>query len=135
MASSHSQEEMPEMTWLEADMTKLREVFPSGGFDVVIDKAAMDALMCDEGDVWSPSDAVIEQAAAMCNGIASVLQSGGAFLQISFAQPHFRKRFLLGEGQEAPVSSVYDWSYSCHKIGSQSPAALGSCKTASKAEH
>lgn len=33
------------MQWLEADMTKLRDVFETESFDVVIDKAAMDALM------------------------------------------------------------------------------------------
>lgn len=108
---------MPEMKWLEADMTTLRKVFDADSFDVVIDKAAMDALMCDEGDVWSPSEAVIEQAAAMCSGITSVLVPKGTFLQISFAQPHFRKRFLLGEGEQAPTSTVYGWNYSYHKIG------------------
>ncbi|POM77049.1 Urease accessory protein UreG, partial [Phytophthora palmivora] len=70
-----------------ADMTKLHERFASESFDVVIDKAAMDALMCDEGDVWSPSEVVIEQAAAMWSGITSVLVPQGTFVQISFAQP------------------------------------------------
>ncbi|KAG2764060.1 hypothetical protein JG687_00003082 [Phytophthora cactorum] len=115
MSAKYS-EEMPEMKWIEADMTKLREVFTPESFDVVIDKAAMDALMCDEGDVWSPSEAVIEQAAAMCSGITSVLVPQGTFVQISFAQPHFRKRFLLGEGEQAPTSTVYGWEYSYHNI-------------------
>ncbi|GMF41403.1 unnamed protein product [Phytophthora fragariaefolia] len=105
------------MKWLEADMTKLGDVFAPENFDVVIDKAAMDALMCDEGDVWSPSETVIEQAAAMCSGITSALVPQGTFLQISFAQPHFRKRFLLGEGEQAPSSTVYGWDYSYHNIG------------------
>lgn len=52
-------------------------------------------MQCDEGDVWSPSDAVIEQAAQMCSGIKSVLIPEGVFIQISFGQPHFRKRFLM----------------------------------------
>jgi hypothetical protein len=108
---------MPEVQWIEADMTKLRDSFAPESFDVVIDKAAMDALMCDEGSVWSPSVAVIEQAAAMCHGITSVLVPQGTFLQISFAQPHFRKRFLLGEGEQAPSSTVYGWDYSYHNIG------------------
>uniref|UniRef100_M4BX87 Methyltransferase type 11 domain-containing protein n=1 Tax=Hyaloperonospora arabidopsidis (strain Emoy2) TaxID=559515 RepID=M4BX87_HYAAE len=107
---------MPEMKWIEADMTTLSSVFGPESFDVVIDKAAMDALMCDEGDVWSPSEAVIKQAAAMCSGITSVLASKGTFLQISFAQPHFRRRFLLGEDEQAPTSTVYDWRYSYRNI-------------------
>ena len=105
------------MKWIEADMTTLSNVFAPGSFDVVIDKAAMDALMCDEGDVWSPSKVVIKQAAAMCSGITSVLTPQGTFLQISFAQPHFRRRFLLGEGEQAPTSTAYDWDYSYHNIG------------------
>ena len=108
---------MPQMKWLEADMTRLCDVFAPATFDVVIDKAAMDALMCDEGDVWSPSETVIEQAAAMCNGITSVLVPRGTLLQISFAQPHFRKRFLLGEGEQTASSAVYGWDYSYHHIG------------------
>ncbi|KAG1691333.1 hypothetical protein DVH05_026997 [Phytophthora capsici] len=115
MSAKYS-EAMPQMKWIEADMTKLRDTFSPETFDVVIDKAAMDALMCDEGDVWSPSEAVIEQAAAMCSGITSVLVPQGTFVQISFAQPHFRKRFLLGEGEEAPTSNVYGWNYSYHNI-------------------
>ncbi|CAH0521944.1 unnamed protein product [Peronospora belbahrii] len=109
-------ERMPQMKWLEVDMTKLSNFFAPESFDVVIDKAAMDALMCDEGDVWSPSKAVIQQAAAMCSGITSVLVPQGTFLQISFAQPHFRQRFLLGEGEQAPCSKVYGWNYSYNKI-------------------
>ncbi|CAI5724834.1 hypothetical protein KXD40_003456 [Peronospora effusa] len=115
MSAKYS-DEMPQMKWLEADMTKLCDVFAPETFDVVIDKAAMDALMCDEGDVWSPSETVIEQAAAMCSGITSVLVPRGTFLQISFAQPHFRKRFLLGEGEQAASSAVYGWDYSYHNI-------------------
>ncbi|CEG38239.1 s-adenosyl-l-methionine-dependent methyltransferase [Plasmopara halstedii] len=109
-------DKMPEMKWKEADMTKLSETFKFGSFDVVIDKAAMDALMCDEGDVWSPSETVIKEAAAMCSGIASVLVPEGIFLQISFAQPHFRKRFLLGEGETPPTSTIYGWDFSYHNI-------------------
>ena len=105
-------------------MTKLRDVFAPESFDVVVDKAAMDALMCDEGDVWSPSEAAIEQAAAMCSGITSVLVPRGTFLQISFAQPHFRKRLLLGEDEEAPSSTIYSWDYSYHNIGTLAVASI-----------
>ncbi|CAI5743238.1 unnamed protein product [Hyaloperonospora brassicae] len=115
MSAKYSKE-LLEMKWIEADMTTLSNVFAPGSFDVVIDKAAMDALMCDEGDVWSPSEVVIKQAAAMCSGITCVLAPQGTFLQISFAQPHFRRRFLLGEGEQAPTSTAYDWDYSYHNI-------------------
>jgi len=54
----------------------------------------MDALMCDEGSVWDPSPRTRQDAAAMCQAVSRVLKPGGCFLQISFAQPHFRKRYL-----------------------------------------
>lgn len=54
----------------------------------------MDALMCDEGSVWDPSPRTRQDAAAMCRAVSRVLKPGGCFLQISFAQPHFRKRYL-----------------------------------------
>jgi hypothetical protein len=63
----------------------------------VIDKAAMDALMTEEGDVWDPAQKVLDQAHRMCSGISGVLHPcHGLFLQISFAQTHFRRRYLLG---------------------------------------
>ena len=57
-------------------------------------QAAMDALMCDEGSVWDPAPRTRRDAAAMCRAVSRVLKPGGCFLQISFAQPHFRKRYL-----------------------------------------
>lgn len=39
------QNKHPEMKWIVADMTKLQEHFSANTFDIVIDKAAMDALM------------------------------------------------------------------------------------------
>lgn len=65
-------------------------------FDVVIDKAAMDALMVKEGDVWNPNEDVVQQAHSMCQHISRVLKPGGSHLHISFAQPYFRKKYLLG---------------------------------------
>ena len=44
------------MTWVEMDMTAL--AFEPGTFDVVIDKAAIDALATEEGSVWSPDQKV-----------------------------------------------------------------------------
>ncbi len=41
----------PGLTWVVADMLRLEESFPEGEFDFVLDKAAMDALMCDEGEL------------------------------------------------------------------------------------
>ncbi|CAG8442169.1 10345_t:CDS:10 [Acaulospora morrowiae] len=46
------------MTWLVMDIRDLK--FLDEEFDVVIDKGTMDALMCDDGDVWNPKPEVVE---------------------------------------------------------------------------
>jgi hypothetical protein len=48
----------------------------------------------------------------MCSGVLRVLKPGGVFLQISFAQPHFRIPHLTGK--HAGVS--YGWSCAKQEI-------------------
>ena len=100
------QNERPLMSWVYMDMTDL--TFPSESFDVVIDKASMDALMVDEGDVWCPNHSVIESADKMCLSISRVLKSSqGKFIQISFAQPHFRTKYLIGSRVTQTTTNHY----------------------------
>jgi hypothetical protein len=42
------------------DVRDLKMLKDDESFDIVIDKGTMDALMCDEGDVWNPKPEVIE---------------------------------------------------------------------------
>lgn len=117
MAAKHSIAR-PEMLWIEMNMLKLS--FDTASFDVVIDKAAMDAIMVDEGDLWHPKEECIQSAHDMCIGIARVLTERGIHLQISFAQPHFRTKYLKGDryrqdntvnpySTSLGVSEVYPW--------------------------
>jgi hypothetical protein len=92
--------------------------------DVVIDKAAMDALMTQEGDVWNPSDSVVVSARSMCQHISRILKKGGYHLQISFQQRHFRKKYLLGwhgatidSIQKEDGSDEFKWSFHVDTIG------------------
>jgi SAM-dependent methyltransferase len=94
MRAKH-QSTRPKMEWQVMDMTDM-SALPNESYDVVIDKAAMDAIMTHEGDVWNPDDSVVAQARAMCQHISRILKPGGYHLHISFAQPHFRKKYLLG---------------------------------------
>ncbi|CAN0060786.1 unnamed protein product [Discosporangium mesarthrocarpum] len=91
----------PGLRWQRMDMLALD--VEDGSIDAVIDKAAMDALMVDEGDVWDPDPTVVEQADRMCREISRVLDVGGVYLQISFAQPHFRRNYLSGHHAAAAV--------------------------------
>eukprot|EP00744_Colponema_vietnamica_P023463 GILI01033952.1.p1 GENE.GILI01033952.1~~GILI01033952.1.p1 ORF type:complete len:254 (-),score=63.02 GILI01033952.1:57-818(-) len=105
----------PEMTWECMDMLELS--FADQSFDVVIDKATMDVLMCDIGDVWDPREEVWRDTHRMCAGISRVLKSEGKFIGISFDQPHFRKRFLLGREVGPSDPSPFGWTLTVHNLG------------------
>ena len=108
----------PEMTWVTMDMTEL--LFNDQEFDIVIDKASMDALLVDEGDVWDPEESTISLVDKMCAGISQVLKPGGLFLQITFAQTHFRTKYLMAshvlKSEVSPFGSLkghcdrYNWT-------------------------
>lgn len=117
-----------EFKWVCADMTDLKdEEFPTNSFACVIDKAAMDALMSEEGDVWNPNQSVVDSCRKMCAGISRILKEGGFHIHISFAQPHFRSKYLLGQhppSEEVPrINKIHDencefaWDLKVEKIG------------------
>mmetsp|Transcript_9440 Transcript_9440/g.10760 ORF Transcript_9440/g.10760 Transcript_9440/m.10760 type:complete len:220 (+) Transcript_9440:114-773(+) len=87
----------PEMEWKKMDMTKM-DGFEDDRFDYIIDKAAMDALVTDEGDPWNPSESALNSTGNMIKEVYRTLKPGGKFLQISFQQPHFRKLYLNHSG-------------------------------------
>jgi EEF1A lysine methyltransferase 4 len=64
------------MNWVVMDMTEL--TFEDRSFDVVIDKAAMDALTTEEGDVWAPELPVRDHVTRLVNQIASMRKESGA---------------------------------------------------------
>ncbi|KAG0222933.1 hypothetical protein BGW41_005788 [Actinomortierella wolfii] len=66
------------MEWLEMDIRDLK--FDNDSFDIVIDKGTMDALMCDRGDVWNPSEELIKTVAMEVDEVVRVLKTGGKFL-------------------------------------------------------
>ncbi|KAG0775423.1 hypothetical protein G6F22_013314 [Rhizopus arrhizus] len=68
----------PEMTWLEMDIRDLK--FDNESFDAVIDKGTMDALMCDRGDVWDPSEELIKDVKGEVDEVERVLKGNGIFL-------------------------------------------------------
>jgi SAM-dependent methyltransferase len=76
--------ERPGMEWRVMDMTDMSE-FTDESFDVVIDKATMDAMMTAEGDVWNPSQVCVDQARSICQHVSRILVPGGHHLQISLA--------------------------------------------------
>jgi SAM-dependent methyltransferase len=95
----------PEMRWLVMDMTDMSGL-GDGSFDVVLDKAAADSLLSDEGDVWDPRPEAVEAARSYCAHASRVLRPGGSYVQVSLAQPHFRAKYLLGRRPGRPSSAA-----------------------------
>jgi len=93
MQDKHSTER-PQIKWIVMDMTDM-SAFENDSFDVVIDKAAMDAILTDEGDVWNPNELPVNTCFQICKEISRITR--GIFVQISLMQPHFRKKYLLGQ--------------------------------------
>jgi hypothetical protein len=98
MKSLHG--EIPgEFEWMVGDMTNLDSAgFPPASFDVIIEKASLDALTVNEGDPWNPREEVVENVRKVMQGVAGLLKDDGksVFLSISFHQKHFRLKLLNG---------------------------------------
>ena len=108
----------PAIRWVVADMTDLSAVFDAGSFDAIIDKAAMDALLADGGDVWEAPAPLLRVAASVMDSFAHVLRPGGVLLQVSFAQPHFRRQYLAHDQLEyvGHTSVATGFGYFCYEL-------------------
>lgn len=92
----------PEMEWHVMDVREL--AFPDASFDVAIDKGTMDAMIASTTDPWNPPKQVTDDCIAEVSSTLRVLRPGGAFIYITFGQPHFRKQFFAGS--HAPHTSL-----------------------------
>ena len=86
----------PHLSWQVADITNLH-AFGDKSFDVVIEKATLDALLVGEKSPWHPSDEGQDIMDKSLGEISRVLKKQGRFLSLTFAQPHFRSPFYAQE--------------------------------------
>ncbi|KAE8290983.1 hypothetical protein D5F01_LYC10576 [Larimichthys crocea] len=105
MSARHS--DCPGMTWHEMDVQQLS--FPDATFDVVLEKATLDAIMVEEKTPWevSPQTACFIHKAL--TEISRCLKPGGRFVSITFANPFFRKRLY--------ARAEYNWSIKKYTYG------------------
>eukprot|EP01047_Picozoa_sp_COSAG01_P055691 COSAG01_NODE_6228_length_3779_cov_8.384783_2_plen_184_part_00 len=105
----------PTMRWVVGDMMDMHTL-DDGSFDVVLDKAAMDALLVDEGDVWNPCATVARTLTALCGWSSAVTwwstmlhawwcesarpvcPAAVAHTPLGHCCPHGRRRLLLQRG-------------------------------------
>ncbi|KAJ1940256.1 hypothetical protein FBU59_003867 [Linderina macrospora] len=99
----------PKMTWEVMDVTDMK--FDNGSIDVALDKGTLDALMCEKGDVWEPSEELCERVRGEVDEVVRVLAPGGKFIWITFGQPHFRKRHLVRDCWDVQVETLNDGGF------------------------
>nr|XP_020451590.1 endothelin-converting enzyme 2-like [Monopterus albus] len=106
-AMSARYSDCPGMTWHQMDVRRLS--FPDTSFDVILEKATLDAFMVEGKTPWevSPQTACFIQQAL--TEISRCLKPGGRFVSITFAQPFFRKRLY--------ARTEYNWSVKHHTYG------------------
>jgi len=94
------------MAFLTADAKALPQDW-AGKFDVVIDKAMLDAVACG-GAKWDTIDAIMRSVRSVLN------PSSGVYLCISHAGPEVRAKMLLGPHQDPDLtaSEAYAWELS-----------------------
>ena len=116
------QHRYPMMHWVVMDVLDMSSL-DENSFDLVLDKGVMDALVTDETDQWSPN---VSMTRCMCQQVYRLLRrDGGMFVQVSFAQPHFRRLHLIPETMDdeqevktmstpkyvPPSENVIGWSF------------------------
>lgn len=99
--------DMTQMEWRCMDMTCM-DGFAAEEFDVVLDKAAMDAIVTtDTEDPWNPDPDTKAKVHAMCSEVMRVLKPRtGKFVQVTFQQPHFRTPYLSRGFEASGVTDV-----------------------------
>ena len=84
----------PNMEWVVADIFDLKSAFGDQTFDIALDKGTLDSFMTVPHDPWDPPQELLTQMEIYMNNVAMQLKLGGKLLHLTWAQPHFRKRFL-----------------------------------------
>ncbi|KAJ2091193.1 hypothetical protein IW138_002156 [Coemansia sp. RSA 986] len=77
-----------------------------GLIDLAIDKAILDALMRDEGDLWVPVAGLCENVGREVNEVEWVLAPGGKLTCISFGQPPLHRRHLECDSWDIEIESL-----------------------------
>ncbi|KAJ2547673.1 hypothetical protein IWW35_004517, partial [Coemansia sp. RSA 1878] len=71
----------------------------------------LDALMCEQGDVWDPSPEMCANVARAVDEVDRVLAPAGKFIWITFGQPHFRRRHLERASWSIAVERLNDGGF------------------------
>ncbi|CAD6184583.1 unnamed protein product [Caenorhabditis auriculariae] len=122
---NNGKERYPAMDWTLDDITSL-STLDDESFDVVLEKATLEAVLVGEQSPWDPSDEALKTLDNIFSSVCRVLKPGGKFISISFTQPHFRLPALLRESRWAVDfrqfgDSFHYFVYICKKGAQQRP--------------
>ncbi|KAJ6644447.1 EEF1A lysine methyltransferase 4 [Pseudolycoriella hygida] len=82
----------PQINYVCADMRFMKfDRF----FDTIVEKSALDVLFTKDSSPWSVSEATDSDVKNTLNAVKSCLKSDGQFISITFAEPFFRKKYLI----------------------------------------
>jgi len=117
----------PHLKFIKMDMTTLE--FADSTFDVVLEKATLDALLVDRISPWELDSPGCRQVSLALQQVRRVLKPSGTFLSITFAQPHFRLPLLAAPGlgwslaveRFTSTGGVLDYFLVCCEAGDPGP--------------
>ncbi|KAK8880663.1 Endothelin-converting enzyme 2 [Tritrichomonas musculus] len=95
------------MKWDIVDILKPLP-YDSESFDVALDKGTLDAIILEKADKFDIEDEVYEISEKYFSEVSRILKPGGIFIQISFGQPHFRRRLFQRD--------VFNWTVKVETI-------------------
>jgi len=95
--------------WVVGDITNFKE-YDDHTFDFILDKGTMDALLASNTSPWNIQQHTIDICENACYELSRIMTIGGQYIQITFEQPHFRRRILRGMRCEPKVILSGRWS-------------------------
>eukprot|EP00128_Syssomonas_multiformis_P002948 Colp12_sorted_trinity150504_noHs@2968 len=107
MTQKHA--DKPTLKWDTMDMMAMS--YPDRSFDVVIEKGTLDAVLVSNKDPWKLNPELDTLVQKTLGEITRVLKDDGAFISITFAQPHFRKPLI--------EKRAYNWKAEYYTFGEQ----------------
>ncbi|CAI5440059.1 unnamed protein product [Caenorhabditis angaria] len=109
---SNCKQNYPHMKWITDDITSL-ENLEDQEFDIVFEKATIEAILVNEKSAWEPSDSALRSLESIFSSICRILKPGGLFISVSFTQPHFRIPALLRE-KNWRISKMFEFGEHFH---------------------
>ena len=95
------------MKWDVVDILKPLP-YDNESFDMALDKGTLDAIILEKADKWEPDPEAFEISEKYFKEVDRVLKPDGIFIQISFGQPHFRRKLFERD--------IYNWDVEVQTI-------------------